>query len=533
MALSERFRARSVADTLARRAAEAPRHPFVVLGDRRLTYGQVEAQSTALAAALYELGIEAGDRIALTLPNWPEFVVSTFAAAKLGAVIVPLNPKFTAPELQYMLRHSESVVVVTAENWEGVDYLARFESFLTSLPDLQYVVSVGEEDLWYDDRIYQFEDLLSSGEGREFPMPAVNPDEDVFAIVYTSGTMGKPKGVSLTHTNLLATAAASADALRLTEDDVVFGVTTVFNVFGLAHGVLGTAAAGATLVLQEDQNPARALEIAERERVTVYHGHPTSFILDLHEPSLREFDLSGIRTGIIAGAPASEELIRRIRAELVPDIRVAYGMTETGSTVSITREDDPPGKQVSTVGRPLDGMELKVLDLDGSPLPIESVGEVAVKGSGVMRGYYRQPGETANAFTADGFFLTGDLGMVDDEGYLHILGRRKEMIIRGGFNVYPREVEDRLHAHPAVLDVAVVGLPHEVLGEFACACIVPVEGAIVTGEEIKDFCREVMAEYKVPDLVRFLDGFPLTGSGKVRRVELARIISAEESSRRT
>jgi fatty-acyl-CoA synthase len=176
-------------------------------------------------------------------------------------------------------------------------------------------------------------------------------------------------------------------------------------------------------------------------------------------------------------------------------------------------------------------MEVKVLDLDGSQLPIESVGEVAVRGPGVMVGYYRQPSETAHAFTEDGFFLTGDLGMVDEEGYLHVLGRRKEVIIRGGYNVYPREVEDRLHAHPAVLDVAVVGVPDEVWGEIACACIVPVEGAIVTGDEIKEFCREVMAEYKVPELVRFLDALPLTGSGKIRRVELARMIQAKESSR--
>lgn len=532
MALSERFRGRSVAEVLAQRAAEDPRHTAVALGDRRMTYGQLEAQASSLAAALHELGIEAGDRIALNLPNWPEFVVSVFAAAKLGATIVPLNPKYTTPELQYMLRHSESVVVVTAEVWGGVDYLARFENFLTSLPDLQYVVSVGEEDLWYDDRIYQFEDLLSSGEGREFPRPAVHPDEQIFAILYTSGTMGKPKGVSLTHTNLLSTAAATADAIDLGPEDVVFGLTTLFNIFGLAPGVLGTLAAGASLVLQEDQDPAKALEIVERERVSVYHGVPTSFVLDLHEPSLRERRLSSIRTGIVAGAPVAEDLVLRIQRELVPDLRIAYGLTETGSTISITRAEDPPGERVATVGRPLEGTEVTVLDLDGSPLPIESVGEVAVRGPGVMVGYYRQPSETAHAFTEEGYFLTGDLGMVDEEGYLHILGRRKEMIIRGGFNVYPREVEDRLHAHPAVLDVAVVGLPDEVLGEVACACIVPVEGAIVTGEEIKEFCREVMADYKIPDLVRFLDSFPMTGSGKVRRVELARIISAEESSRR-
>jgi fatty-acyl-CoA synthase len=531
MALSERFLGQSVADVLAARAAEAPDHTFVVLGDRRLTYGQVESQAEAMAAALYELGIEAGDRIALNLPNWPEFVVAVFAAAKLGATIVPLNPKYTTPELQYMLRHSESVVVVTAEVWEGVDYLARFENFLTSLPDLQYVISVGVEDLWYDDRIYQFEDLLSSGAGREYRRAEVNPDE-VFAIVYTSGTMGKPKGVSLTHTNLLWAATACAEGVDLQPEDVVFGVSALFNVFGLGPGVLGTAVAGATLVLQDDQSPAHALEIVERERVTVYHGLPTTFILDLHEPTRKQRDLSSIRTGIVAGSPVAEDLIGRIQRELIPDVHIAYGLTEAGSTVTITSHDDSPGKRTSTVGRPVHGMEVKVLDLDGSQLPIESVGEVAVRGPGVMVGYYRQPSETAHAFTEDGFFLTGDLGMVDDEGYLHILGRRKEMIIRAGFNVYPRELEDRLHAHPAVLDVAVVGLPHEVLGEVACACIVPVEGAIVTGDEIKDFCREVMADYKVPDLVRFLDGFPMTGSGKVRRVELARIISAEESSRR-
>ncbi|MGH7575566.1 MAG: class I adenylate-forming enzyme family protein, partial [Longimicrobiales bacterium] len=195
--------------------------------------------------------------------------------------------------------------------------------------------------------------------------------------------------------------------------------------------------------------------------------------------------------------------------------------------------DDPADKQVFTVGRPLPGTEIRVLDLDSTILPEESLGEISVRGPGVMKGYYRQPGETAQAFDEEGFFLTGDLGMVDEDGFIHIVGRRKELIIRGGFNVYPREVEDRLHAHPAVLDVAVVGLPDEVLGEAVCACIMPVEGAIITGEEIRDWCRGALADYKVPDLVRFFDSFPLTGSGKVRRVELARMVSAEESTRRS
>jgi fatty-acyl-CoA synthase len=529
MALRDRFRGLTLADSLALRVNEDPQRPFVAFADRRLTYAQVDAQADALAAALHELGIEAGDRIALTLPNWPEFVVSAFAAAKLGAVIVPLNPRFTSPELQYMLRHSESVAVVTAENWEGTDYLARFEQFLGVLPDLQYVLSVGEEDLWYDDRIHQFEDLVSSGEGRAYPRWEGSADEP-FAILYTSGTMGKPKGVQLTHENLMANAALSADAIGLRADDVVFGVNTLFNAFGIGTGVLGTMVAGASLVLHEGYAAPEVVEIIGRERVTVFHGVPTNFILALNQGGGNAGGT--LRTGVVAGAPVPEDLVQRIQRELVPGIRVGYGMTETGNLVSVNTPEDPPGAQVSTVGRPLPEVEVRVIDVDGSVLPVESVGEVAVRGPGVMRGYYRQPGETAQVFTADGFFLTGDLGMVDEEGFLHLIGRRKEMIIRGGFNVYPREVEDRLHAHPAVLDVAVVGLPDEILGEVACACIVPVEGAIVTGEEIRDFCREVLADYKVPDLVRFLDSFPLTGSGKVRRVELARIISAEESSRR-
>jgi fatty-acyl-CoA synthase len=531
MALVERVQGKTVAEALHARAVEGGDRVFLISGSRKLTYRQVDDRSTALAASLKELGIEAGDRIAIDLPNWTEFVITLFAAAKLGAVIVPLNPRYTVPELQYMLRHSEASAVVSAEDFNGVDYLELFEGFLSTLPEFQYLVTVGEADLWYDDRIYQFEDLLSSGEGREFEPASVSPD-DTFAILYTSGTMGKPKGVALSHANLLGTAAGTVDAIGLTPDDIVFGVTTVFHVFGLGPGILGTMAAGAALVLQEQFEPAEALTLMEKHRATVHYGVPTVFITELRELEERSYDLSSIRTGIVAGAPIGDDLVKRIRAELCPDICVAYSLTETASTLAITRATDPLDKQLFTVGRPLRDVDLRILDFDGSILPEESLGEIGVRGPGVMKGYYRQPGETAHAFDEDGYFLTGDLGMIDDEGYLHIVGRRKELIIRGGFNVYPREVEDRLHAHPAVMDVAVIGLPHEVLGEVVCACVVPVEGAIITGEEIREWCRGALADFKVPDLVRFFDSFPLTGSGKVRRVELARMLSAEESSRR-
>lgn len=531
MPIDGRIAGRSVADALDLRASEDPDRAFLVFGDKTLTYAQVEQRAGALAAALSELGVEPGDRIAIDLPNWPEFIISMFAVAKLGAVMVPLNPQYTVGELQYMLRHSQANVVISAENYNDTDYLELFERFLTALPDFQYLVTVGEEELWYDDRIYQFEDLLSSGEGRRLERPEVRAD-DVFAILYTSGTMGKPKGVVMTHANLLGTAAETVDSIALTPADVVFGVATVFHVFGLGPGILGTMTAGASLVLQEQFDPASALDLIEQHKVTVHYGVPTVFLTELREQERRPRDLSSLRTGIVAGAPISDEAVRLLREQFCPNLCIAYSLTETASTAAMTRATDPPDKQVFTVGRPLASMELRVVDLDGTPLPEESVGEITVRGSGVMKGYYRQPGETAHAFDDDGYFLTGDLGMIDEAGYLHIVGRRKELIIRGGFNIYPREVEDRLHAHPAVLDVAVLGIPHEVLGELVCACILPVEGAIVTGEEIKDWCRGALADYKVPDLVRFFDTFPLTGSGKVRRVELARMISAEESSRR-
>jgi fatty-acyl-CoA synthase len=290
--------------------------------------------------------------------------------------------------------------------------------------------------------------------------------------------------------------------------------------------------AGASLVLQEQFEPGTALDLIEKHGVTVHYGVPTVYITEMREAEGGARNLTSLRTGIVAGAPIGDDLVRRIQKELVPDLCVAYSLTETSSTVAMTRPDDPAEKQVFTVGRPLPGTEVRILDLDGTILPEESLGEIAVRGAGVMKGYYRQPGETAQFFDEDGYFLTGDLGMVDEDGYLHIVGRRKELIIRGGFNVYPREVEDRIHAHPAVLDCAVVGLPHDVLGEQVCACLLPVEGAIITGEEVKEWCRGALADYKVPDLVRFFDSFPLTGSGKVRRVELARMVSAEESSRR-
>jgi acyl-CoA synthetase (AMP-forming)/AMP-acid ligase II len=287
--------------------------------------------------------------------------------------------------------------------------------------------------------------------------------------------------------------------------------------------------AGASLILREEAGAASTLDDVERHRATVHYGIPTLFITELAELEARARDVSSIRVAVIAGAPVGDELVRRLEARLGVPVTTAYSLTEAASTVCASRPSDPADVRRFTVGRPIDGTSVRVLDQDGSELPVESVGEIAVRGPGVMLGYYRQPRETAAAFDDQGFFLTGDLGLVDEAGYLHLVGRSKEVIIRCGFNVYPREVEARIEAHPAVQEVAVVGVPDPLLGESICACVVPVEGAVVTAPEIVDWSREVLASNKIPDLVRFVDEIPRTDTGQVRRAELSRV-SASDST---
>ena len=527
---STRFSGLSVLDLFDRCVAEGPERPFITAGGVTLSYERVQFQARALGAALHNLGVGQGDRVAIDLPNGSELVISALAAASLGATIVPLNPAYSPHELQFMLRNSEASVVIVVEEYEGMDNLELFERMQFSLPDLQYLVTVGEEDLWYDDRIFQFEDLVLSGAGKTLPAVSIDPQEDVFAILYTAGTTGKPKGVMLTHSNLVETNAVTATALGMTGSDVVLVTVPIFAIFGLG-AVMSAMAVGACVLLIEKFEADAALRLAADERATAIHGAPAMFAGMLRSALVDELDLGSVRTGVVAGAPVLDRLVREIRERFVPDIEIAYGMTETSPTVSITRRDDPMEARNFTAGRLINGVDALVLADDGSPLPVESVGELAIRGFNVMKGYNRQPDETSRSFTEDGFFRTGDLGMVAEDGFLHIIGRQKDTITRGANVIYPRELEDLLRLHPAVQEAVVVGVEDDVLGELICACVLPVEGAIVTGDEIKDFCRGHVALYKVPDLVRFVDSLPMTGSGKVRRVELARMVRAERAAR--
>ena len=516
---------RTISSVLALRSSGDPAAPFLLTENAVLSFAEVDDRAEALAASLANLGIGAADRIAVVLPAWPEFVVTVLAAAKLGALVVPVDPRLRLPEFRYVLRHSGAACAVSAENAYGIDYLQIFEDFLVELPQLTHVVTVGEEDLWYDDRIFQWEDLMSAGRGRDFAARAVSPD-DPFAILYTSGTSGKPRGVELTHANLLHAAGETTRAIGLEPGDVVAGVSALHHVFGLGPGLLGTMLSGAGLVLQDDADAAGTMEAAERHGATVQYGIPTLFATLLRQIERRRGPPRTLRLCLASGAPMRDDLARRIEASFGVPLVIAYSLTETASTLALTRPDDPDDKRIFTVGRPVGRTEVRVKERDGAALPPESVGEIAVRGPGVMRGYHRQPRETAAATDPDGYLLTGDLGMVDQDGYIHLVGRREDVVIRGGFKVHPREVEDRLMAHPAIDKAAVMGIPDEILGEAICACVVKVEGGVVTEKEIQDWAAATLAEYKVPDLVSFMDDLPLTGTGTVRRHELARRLSA-------
>ena len=510
------------------KARAHPDREFLVAGAGRFTWGQVRDRSAELAESLAERGIKQGDRIALVLPNWTEAVVTTLAAARLGATVVPLDPGSTLHELRYLLRHGEVRAAVIAEQWNGEELLETFDELLPDLPDLAFLATVGPEDLWHDDRVFQFEDLVAKGGVRTPRAAEFDPATTPFALLYTSGTTGKPKGVVLTHAALVGSAVATAEAVGLGAEDRAFLAVPLFHVFGLSV-LVATVASGGTLVLVERFRAAEALELIQRERVTVLHGVPTMFALLMREPGFDPAHLGTLRTGIIAGSFVSEALVTRIRTWC--DVQIAYGLTETGPTLSVTRPGDPAGKRGQTVGRPLAGVEATIRDvLTGTLHGLEAVGELAVKTPYLMTGYHRMPGETQKSLTPEGYFLTGDLAVLDEDGFIQIVGRRKELIIRGGRNVSPREVEDVLRAHPAIDDACVIGLPHEIQGEVVCACVVAVEGAIVTGDELKEFCRDQLADYKVPDFVRFFDAFPLTGSGKVKRRELTRVVELEHST---
>jgi len=477
-----------------------PDRAAVRLDDLVLTYDELDERSARVAGLLAARGVAPGDRVGLMLPNVPQFPVLYYGVLRAGAVVVPMNPLLKAREVEYYLGDSGARLVfawhaVAAEAAKGAE--AAGAGF----------VPVDPEGL---DRLL----------GEHAPVTAVTSraDDDTAVILYTSGTTGKPKGAELTHANLARNAAVSATTLfHLEPDDVVMGCLPLFHSFGQTCGLNAAVSSGACLTLLPRFDPARALEVVQRDKVTVFEGVPTMYVALLNHPRRDDCDVSSLRVCVSGGAALPVEVLRGFEGTFGCIILEGYGLSETSPVASFNHPDRP--RRPGSVGTPIEGVELRLVDPAGADVPAGEVGEVAIRGHNVMKGYWLRPEATAEAIP-DGWLRTGDLGRQDEDGYLFIVDRKKDLIIRGGFNVYPRELEEVLYEHPAVAEAAVVGVPHPTLGEEVGAAVVLKPGAAATPEELRAFCKERVAAYKYPRHVWLEAALPKTATGKLLRREV-------------
>jgi acyl-CoA synthetase (AMP-forming)/AMP-acid ligase II len=479
---------------------------------RRLTYGDLKREAERIAGALVSYGIAPGDRIAAALPNWHETVVLYFAAARLGAVLVPFNPKYRTHEVSHILQNSGSKLVFVCEEFENVDLEAV-------RPLVREIVTVR----YRKEGCRSFEELSSAATIAALPEVAVNPEEDVYCILYTSGTTGSPKGALLTHSALVQSGIAIAESMRCTENDVYLILAPVFHVFGLGCNLLSAVYRGSRMVLLDKFKAGKALELIQQEKVTIQHAVPSMLNLELKDPDFDAYDLSSLRAGMTGAAPCPPETVRGVRERMGMRLSISYGSTET-CTVTITDYDDSEGHILETIGKPVAGAQVKIVGSRRETLPCGEIGEIACKGFGVMKGYYGLPEQTREVLDEDGWFYTGDLGSMDSDGYVRYMGRKKELIIRGGFNIYPQEVEGQLIKHPKVLECAVIGLPDPVMGEIVCAAVKLRPGQQADADEMIAFLKPNIAPYKLPSRIVFLDELPATASGKIQKIKLRDMI---------
>ncbi|MEU3286369.1 AMP-binding protein [Streptomyces longwoodensis] len=484
-----------------------------VASGRRWTYAQFGAAVEELARALRVTGVAKGDRVGIWAVNCPEWVLVQYATARIGAIMVNINPAYRTHEVEYVLNQAGVCLLVASLSHKGSDYRAMVDQVRGRCPALREVVYIGDPS---------WEALL--GRAR----PDVTYDElscdDPINIQYTSGTTGFPKGATLSHHNILNNGFFVGELISYTEQDRVCVPVPFYHCFGMVMGNLAATSHGACLVIPAPSfDPAATLEAVQRERCTSLYGVPTMFIAELNLPDFASYDLSSLRTGIMAGSPCPVEVMKRVMAEMhMEEVSICYGMTETSPVSLQTRVDDGLEHRTATVGRVLPHLEVKVVDpVTGVTLPRGTAGELCTRGYSVMLGYWQEPEKTAEAVDAARWMHTGDLAVMRPDGYVEIVGRIKDMIIRGGENIYPREVEEFLYGHPKVRDVQVVGVPHATYGEEVLACVIPRDPADPpTLEEVRAFCAGRLAHYKVPSRLQVLDAFPMTVSGKVRKVEL-------------
>ncbi|MEU6594230.1 AMP-binding protein [Streptomyces sp. NPDC046881] len=480
---------------------------------RRWTYAEFGAAVEELAQALVASGIAKGDRVGIWAVNCPEWVLVQYATARIGAIMVNINPAYRTHEVEYVLGQSGVRLLFASLAHKTSDYRAMAEEVRGRCPALREIVYFGDPS---------WEALL----GRAAPgVPYAELScDDPINIQYTSGTTGFPKGATLSHHNILNNGYFVGESIAYSEQDRICIPVPFYHCFGMVMGNLAATSHGACMVIPAPSfDPAATLEAVQRERCTSLYGVPTMFIAELNLPDFASYDLSSLRTGIMAGSPCPVEVMKRVVAEMhMEQVSICYGMTETSPVSLQTRLEDDLEHRTATVGRVLPHLEVKVVDpATGVTRPRGTAGELCTRGYSVMLGYWNEPGKTAEAIDAGRWMHTGDLAVMREDGYVEIVGRIKDMIIRGGENIYPREIEEFLYAHPKIRDVQVVGVPHERYGEEVLACVIPSDPADpLTLEDLRDFCAGRLAHYKIPSRLRILDSFPMTVSGKVRKVEL-------------
>jgi fatty-acyl-CoA synthase len=485
---------------------------------QRWTYAQLDADTDLVALGLIAAGIKKGDRVGIWAPNCAEWALLQYGAAKAGAILVNINPAYRSHELAYVLRQSGTKLLVSAESFKTSDYRAMIDEVHGDLPDLQRVVYIGTTG-WAE--------LVTARTGldrRELTeREASLAFDDPINIQYTSGTTGFPKGATLTHHNILNNGYFVGAGCGYTADDRVCVPVPFYHCFGMVMGNLGSTTHGACIVIPAPGfDPAATLAAVEAERCTSLYGVPTMFIAELALPDFASYDLSSLRTGIMAGSPCPVEVMKRVLSEMhMTEVTICYGMTETSPVSTQTTADDDMERRVSTVGRVHPHVEIKVIDPEtGLVLPRGSHGELCTRGYSVMLGYWNEPDKTAEAIDAGRWMHTGDLAVMDEAGYLNIVGRIKDMVIRGGENIYPREVEEFLYTHPEIEDVQVIGVPDVKYGEELCAWVKLRPGSELTAEQVREFCVGKIAHYKVPRYVRVTEDFPMTVTGKVQKFKM-------------
>jgi fatty-acyl-CoA synthase len=507
---------------------------FPHLGRRR-SYAEFHADVREAARALLALGVGRGENVGIWATNWPQWVVTQFAAAHIGAVLVNVNPSYRSHELAYVLRQADITTLLLTDCFKKSGYfdilqeicpevaVASGEWRSSAFPRLRHVVSIQQVKLpgmlnWDEFRCRAAEVPEGALRDRAAQVKA----GDVVNIQYTSGTTGFPKGAMLTHRNLLMNAWHVGNRLRFSEQDRLCIPVPFYHCFGCVMGTLMCAVYGAAMVVPaESFDPGSTLRALQGERCTGVYGVPTMFIAELHHPRFAEFDLGSLRTGIMAGSPCPIEVMRAVVERMgAREITIAYGLTEASPVITQTATTDSLEQRVGTVGTALAGLEVKIVGPDGGEVPAGQPGELMVRGHGVMKGYYNKPVETSEALTADGWLHTGDVAVCAADGYYRITGRIKDLIIRGGENIYPREIEEFLYTHPAVADVQVVGLPDVRFVEEVCAWVRLKPGARLTEAEVKEFCKGRIAHYKVPRYVVFVEEYPTTVTGKVQKFKL-------------